>query len=434
MSSPILLVAVLTMLLWTAVRIRRIQPPELKKFFWPALIFKIIAGLSLGYIYFIYYGSGDTINYWLDGKIIAERILQDPINTLRILWEDDTNQNLAGLINNKPRSVFFVKIAGLIALLTDGNYVLMSIFISYVSFLASWYAFRKLVSRFPDARRAAAVAFLFFPSVVFWSSGLIKESLGLASLYILTGFFLTIYGQKKIKGWEWILATLFFWIGWNLKYYWIGIFIPVVLTTLIIARLVKGRENLRRLETALWFGLFIIFLFAATSLHPNFYPNRIVDVIWESNQEFMNLAAPGNVVHYNHLQPDFFAMATNAPGALLAGIFRPYCWESHNLFSAMAAIENTIVLLLVISAATAIRKFFVSPHRILSLAIILYTVLLAIFLALSTPNLGTLSRYKIGFLPFLVFLILYHNPAFAWLERRLPLGHKSDSGKTGNES
>jgi hypothetical protein len=37
-------------------------------------------------------------------------------------------------------------------------------------------------------------------------------------------------------------------------------------------------------------------------------------------------------------------------------------------------------------------------------------MLLAIFLALSTPNFGTLSRYKIGFFPFLVFLTLYKNP------------------------
>jgi hypothetical protein len=37
--------------------------------------------------------------------------------------------------------------------------------------------------------------------------------------------------------------------------------------------------------------------------------------------------------------------------------------------------------------------------------VITYSVLLCIFLALSTPNFGTLIRYRVGFLPFLLVLI-----------------------------
>jgi hypothetical protein len=35
-----------------------------------------------------------------------------------------------------------------------------------------------------------------------------------------------------------------------------------------------------------------------------------------------------------------------------------------------------------------------------------YVVFLCVFLALSTPNFGTLSRYRIGFTPFLWLLLL----------------------------
>ncbi len=47
------------------------------------------------------------------------------------------------------------------------------------------------------------------------------------------------------------------------------------------------------------------------------------------------------------------------------------------------------------------------------LALLLYTVLLATLLALSSPNFGTLLRYKVGFLPFLAYLLLIH-PLGQW--------------------
>ena len=407
--------------------IYRSQPQELKQFFLPALVFKVAAGLALGYLYFYHYGFGDTIAYWKDGKIIAEKVLSNPIAALQFLWEDNPSpEDLAGLINDKPRSLFFVKITGLLALLSGGNYVLMSILISCVSFMAAWYVFRKLIELLPAAKIEASVSFLYFPSIVFWSSGLIKESLGLASLFFIGGFFLMFYGQRKANAWEWLAVILFFWIGWNLKYYWMGIFIPVLMATAIVMQLCRWRPDFRRMELFLWAGLFSCLLLAASVLHPNFYPSRIMEVIWENNQEFMLITKPGNAIHFNDLQPELARMAVNAPGALLAGIFRPFIWESQHWLSALAAIENSIVLLLVVFAVTTIRQWITSPHRMLAMAVAVYSILMAIFLALSTPNLGTLSRYKIGFLPFLFFLILYRNPVFGWIARRLPLGHHPD--------
>lgn len=420
-------VAFLILLLWITFRVYRLQPPTVKYFFFPALVLKMVAGLALGYLYFSYYGEGDTVNYWLDGNTIADKIINDPATALRFYWEDDPSvSNLSGLINDKPRSVFFIKVAGLLSLATGGQYVLMSMFISFLSFLAAWYAFRKWLAVFPDAVWPAAISFLYFPSVVFWSSGLIKESLGLSSLLVLSGFFLTYYKQEKIRIAEWVMAVILFWIGWNLKYYWMGIFIPVVLTTTIVVQLCRQWPAFFRFELMLWAVIFAFLLLGASGLHPNFYPGQIINVIWENNQEFMSLTQPENGICFDNLQPDFWSMMANSPEALLAGIFRPFIWESHNLVSVFACIENTAILMLVITAATGVRRFFSSRYKILSLAVIMYTFLLAIFLALSTPNFGTLSRYKIGFLPFFIFLILYCNPVIAWIEQRLPLRHNHD--------
>ncbi|NOT74301.1 MAG: hypothetical protein HOP08_05180 [Cyclobacteriaceae bacterium] len=387
------------------------QPDNMKPLYRTALVVKLLAGFAVGWLYFYYYGEGDTITYWQDGKIVSDLIMDNPSGALRFFWNENADPELLpGLINLQQRSLFFAKISGILSLLTSGNYWLMSILISSVSFLGAWYIFRRVTDFFPSSDQAAALSFLFFPSVVFWSSGLIKESLGLASIFFLTAIFLNLCQYKKVKWGDGVLIILSLWIGWNLKYYWIGVFVPVILTTAIIIRLKHSFVFFQRFDGASWVVLFVIIFLTGTSIHPNFYPNRFLEVIVENNREFMLLTYPDNAVHYNDLSATFGSVLMNSPQALVAGFFRPFIWEGHHIISVAAGVENTVLLILFITSIISIKRFFSSPDRLMALAAIAYCVVLGIFLALSTPNFGTLSRYKIGFLPFLVFLTVYKNP------------------------
>ncbi len=384
------------------------QVDSIRAFYWPALFLKVFSGIALGLLYFNYYGAGDTISYWQDGKVVGQAILSDPSMGISFLW-DETSVTIDDLINDKPRSLFFVKISAILSIVSGNNYWLMATLISFVSFFGAWFIFKTTIAIFPEARLASAISFLFFPSVVFWSSGLIKESIGLASVFFLSGIFLLSIMNKKIAWWQWIVGLLSLWVGWNLKYYWIAVFLPVIITTLVVAFIVKGFSVVKRLEVVIWLGLFIIILFIGTSIHPNFYPSRFLDVIVQNNEAFNSLSKPESAIHYNNLTPTMTSLLVNTPQALVGGFFRPFIWEQNNLFSLLAGIENLILLLLVASALPSIVRLFTSPNRLIGIAAITYCVILAVFLALSTPNFGTLSRYKIGFLPFLVFLLLYQN-------------------------
>ena len=81
--------------------------------------------------------------------------------------------------------------------------------------------------------------------------------------------------------------------------------------------------------------------------------------------------------------------------------------------------ENTVVLLLAGSALYSFGDFIGSPYRLLIATVLLFAVVLATFLALSTPNFGTLSRYRVGFLSPLVTVLLFSNPFIASLLGRL---------------
>ena len=413
MILSILILFDLTVLFWIIWWLYRKESGVMKNIFWAALGVKLFAGLAVGWIYFYHYGQGDTITYWNDGKFLAEKMISDFSGTLSFYWDDSAFQ-WEGLINDRPRSLFFVKISGLLAFLCYGNYWMMSVVISFISFLGAWYLCVKIIQFFPDARLASIIAFLFYPSVVFWSSGLIKESLGLAALYFLSGILLTIIKSRRIKMWEFVTALASLWIAWNLKYYWVGIFIPIAITTVLVIMIKIFKPTFKRFELTIWIGLFILLLLGTTSIHPNFYPSRILQVIWENNREFMTLTNSNNAIHYRDLSPSLNSVLLNVPQALVSGIFRPFVWEAHNVTSMAAGVENLILLILTLMAIPSMPKLFSSPNRILVLAILTYILILATFLALSTPNLGTLSRYKVGFLPFLVYLLISQNQ---WIVR-----------------
>jgi hypothetical protein len=78
----------------------------------------------------------------------------------------------------------------------------------------------------------------------------------------------------------------------------------------------------------------------------------------------------------------------------------------------LGAIENAVLLLFFLVALTNYKRRVPCGEPVVAIAVITFIVILGVLLPLSTPNYGTLSRYRVGYLPFFVFLIIYGNPLF----------------------
>jgi hypothetical protein len=383
----------------------------LRKFFWPALIFKLTAGIFLGLIYTYYYTIGDTFGYFEDGKTLARIARTDFGSYLSFLWAgDETSSIWPGLIFIQPRALFFSKITSIFCLLSNDNYWIVCIYYSFISFLSGWYLVKKIIVFYPETMIAAVLSFLFFPSVVFWGSGLIKESFALAGLFFLSSMFLKAWNKQPTNVIEWLLILLSLWIVWKLKYYYLAVFLPVVITALI-TRILVSRFKIANFggEIALWCGILLIPSSLVSVLHPNFYPYRLMDVVVSSNQEFQMISNSQDLIHYHELQATVGSIIQNIPLALVSGIFRPFITEAHGLLQIFGAIENLFLLVLFLFAIPAVTRIARSKHRLLAFSTIVFIAVLCVFLALSTPNYGTLSRYRVGFLPFFVFMLTIQN-------------------------
>lgn len=422
--SLVLLFLNLALLSWLVWYFFKRQAPAGVRTFWLAFLFRAVGGIALGLLYFYHYQVGDTLSFWQDGNHLASLFLESPGKVLAFLWDDSAVPEIVNALQQQtPRSVFFVKICGFLSLISGGNYWVMATWLSVASFAGAWLLYARLVWFYSEARQAAAVALFFVPSIVFWSSGLIKESLGLSALFVMTACCLSLMNGQRVKAREWVLVLICLWVGWNLKYYWIGIFLPVAVSSVLVALVVRKYPRSATYQGTVWVILLVGFISLATNVHPNFYASRFMEVIYHNNLEFTRMSEPPRIVQYLNLEPAAASILMNAPAAFIAGLFRPFIWESFNALSWIAAIENTAILLLVLQSLVSLKALFQSPHRVLVCATVVYIVLLITFLALSTPNFGTLSRYRVGALPFLVLIcLLPGTPLGRWLAGRKGVG------------
>lgn len=398
-----------------AYRIRRKETfPE--RLFWPSLLLKLLAGISLGLLYAYYYPVGDTFGYFKDASILASVAIEDFPAYMRFLF---FNQGLEHFFTfDEPRAIFLTKITSVFSIVTRNNYWIISLYFSLISFLSAWFLVKTINRNVSSVKTPSVIAFLLLPSIVFWTSGLIKESLAVAALYFLVAFFLKIWFNEKLRTLHFVMAVVSLWVFWNLKYYFMAVFLPVACTTLLY-KLIGRKWPVRSagFEIVVWSAILIFPLFLITFLHPNFYPERFLDVIVLNNKAYNLLSSPVDLVHFINLHADFRSIVQNAPWALFSGLFRPLFWEAGTILQFLAGMENTLLLCFFLAALTQIKRYLTSPHRVLVLALLVYVTLLCILITLSAPNFGTLSRYRAGYLSFFVFLVLCNNPFLNYLER-----------------
>jgi len=307
-----------------------------------------------------------------------------------------------------------VKIVSVFSLITADNYWLISLYFSFLVFLSSWKFVITINRYFPQYRTANIISFLFVPSVIVWTSGVLKDSLAMGSIFFIAYVFVVLWMNDKVTIVSWVGLLISIVVLWKLKYYYAVILIPVLLSSLVTRILISPTKGRKKpiIEFYWWSFIFCVLLVSGTLLHPNFEPEVFFNLVLQNNLDSVEVSETNGAIHFYNLQATPRSFLINAPWALLSGLFRPFVWEASNLLQGIAAVENLVILTLTITALKTVRKSVTSENWLLIYSVLACSFLLCIFLTLSTPNFGTLSRYRAGFLPFFIFLITCKNPLF----------------------
>ncbi|RJE71899.1 hypothetical protein BGP76_07390 [Reichenbachiella sp. MSK19-1] len=363
--------------------------------FFMALGLKVVSGVLLGFLYSHYYSGGDTFAYFDEAVGLASL-------DSSAFWSEITASTL---VSEPVRAIWFMRLVAVFIYVTGADYWLTTVVFSVVSFLGTVYVVRAFSLWDRTFKWPAVLAFMFVPSVVFWSSGLLKESLGGAALCSIVGFYAVFRSSRQLGvGDVFFMVLSILYLG-IFKYYIAAMLVPAVVFLFLIQfskSWLPYWSEWQRASLIVGMLAFPVYV-ALTWLSPNFQMSRLIAVI-QFNHELILSQSTTSTLEVLTVTGTFLDWGINGIYYMFSGLFRPFLFESWAFPVWLSAIENTLLLLITFFALSrkgVLKKLF----KIECIIAIVYVASCAALLSYSVPNLGTIARYKVYYFPVLILLL-----------------------------
>jgi hypothetical protein len=269
-----------------------------------------------------------------------------------------------------------------------------------------------------------AIAVLFLPTLVFWSSGALKDPVCMCMLGWLTFSVYDGYYKKRNMLVNTVVAIIAMIVISIVKPYILFSYLPFFILYLILVNLHLIKNTLTKISVILFIALgSIIGLYVASEKLQEEMGNLALDKLGESvktqQNNFINMADRAESSFSLGVEYDgsLGSLAKMAPAAINATLFRPYIWESKKISTLLSSLESLSLMfffLFVLKTAGPIRFLQTIFKDPMILFCLLFSVLFAFFIGATTLNFGTLVRYKIPCMPFfiiaLVLIYEYNKP------------------------
>lgn len=414
--APIYIVFLLAIAL--VIRNVRYKNKEDRRYFMTALMLKMAGAILVGLIYQYYYSYGDTYAYFYGGQSVTNTLLKEPDLAIKF-WGGNTEYTLTQRLKDYHKSIdglhlfrgaselFTIRVTSIFTTLGLGNYTATALLFAFMSFTGLWALYRTFIRFYPNMKKEMALAVFLLPSVFFWGSGILKDTIALGCLGWLTyaTFKIFINGRLTIGLAAIIIVTV--WMIANIKGYILILFLPAL--ALWISNNYKGRIKsafLRRivgpffLVMALGSGFLII-----SQLESVFgrYTFENIETAAASTQQWHSVAnVEGSTYSLGSTDLSFSGMLRTFPAAVNVALFRPWPWEVSGPIMALMGLESlfflglTIIILLKLRGV-GLKYAFSDPFINFCL---LFSLLFAFAVGYTSYNFGALGRYKIPMMPY----------------------------------
>ncbi len=383
---------------------RSVASSFIKSYYFPLLLVKLMAGISVGIVYSYYYKGGDTWNYFYQAIDFGNIAFASMANFIKLFVYNQYEMVVGFSYTYQPRAALMVKIVALVNVLSGSNYWLASLYFSFFSFVGIYKFASWLMSKFKYGEMAGLSLFI-WPSFVFWSSGILKESIAVGLIFgVIAVFFESLKHKSFGKG---LVVLIGLYLLFLIKYYF-----AVVLAIILLLYALSTFINLQRksvfYQVIFWSVMILLGGILGGYLHPNLRLENVLGVIMENNKAFSSISSDQSIIHFMDAKLSWVWLLINTPKALFASLFLPLI-PSGNIMFMLASVENVLLLGLFVRGLLVIRLKDLQQNSNILLASFNYIIILAIFLTLSTPNLGTLARYKVAFMPVVLIIVLLAN-------------------------
>lgn len=408
---------------------KKIKSPSLRRHHRNAFWLKVSASFLYA-LFVLYISRGDTTTlYYPEGYNLYKKVLTDDTN-LPLLFGAGTDIDASMLANPNQYGYFYddsnfmvIRLTALFSFFTFGKYMVINLVFAMIAFSGIWKLYSFFVSQYPELEKQFAIAVLYLPTFTFWSSGILKDPLSIASLGWFTYAIYEIAVLKKglIKNSIAVLISVY--IFSVVKIYILVAYIPAffIYLLLINAQFIKSTIGKILLVGGFLIGSIVGFSLISSSMQSavvEYTGEDITDGItqYQKNYNSQKEKAEGS---YFSLGVEFDgslgSLVKVAPAAIVATFFRPFIWESRNVSTLLSSLESLSLMLftLYVLRKVGLKNFIVTIFKKpIVLYCFMFSMVFALFVGATTLNFGTLVRYKIPCMPFYVislFLILYFD-------------------------
>jgi len=387
-----------------------------KQFFIPALTLKFIGAIGLGVIYQFYYHGGDTFNYLYHVKVIGSAFDQSFATGFKMIFSATSGDTafspylprMFWQVNSTE--YFVVRIAAFFGMFCFNSYVAISLFFAVASFSGIWALYMTMAKIRPHVYKELAWTMFYVPSLFFWGSGLLKDSLCLGALgWLFYGFYRGTI-EKRNVGRSLSIALLAAYILLRIKVYILLCFLPAALLWVFNENSARIKNaTLRTLAKPVFFAVGgAIAFYAATNLTKG--DERFdVDKIGERSKitaDYLyqtSVKQEGSGYYLGKQDGTIGSMVKLAPQAIVVSLFRPFLWEARNPVMLLSALEAGFFLFFTLrifwrtGVGATFRLIGSTPILLMSFV---FSLIFAASVGITSANFGTLVRYKIPLIPF----------------------------------
>lgn len=380
---------------------------------------KILFGLGVWCVYTFYYtnrSANDVFKFYDDATIMFSAIYQHPLHYIQMVLGINTDASYlvpyykqmanwykpwaaATYHNNR----IIIQFNAFVHLFSFGYYNVHTVFMCFLSLIGLTGIYKTFVPLLKDKTKELAFAVFLIPSVLFWGSGVLKEGIIIFALGILIYY---LYKNLFLKGsFGGLVIVVFF--GIILAFTKIYVFVAI-LPSILALILVKKMGNKHIFIKFL--GVHLLLFIITVNVYRINKEWDILDSLQHKQWSFTIIAKKvnaGSLISTTTLKPNTLGLIKNTPEAVINTLFRPHLFEAKSFFMLVSALENTCIIILILTSFIFLKK----PDKEslpLFYTNIFFVFSLALMIGLVNPVLGSIVRFRIPLLSFfaIIFIML----------------------------
>ncbi len=400
-----------------------------RPYFIPGLTAKIGGAIGIGLVYQYYYGGiGDTMLYYKHAMVINKAYDESIDRWLNLIfhvpeWYDASyyGKYISQMEwYQAPTEYIVCSIVAFLGIFTFTTYLPTSLLLGAISYTGIWALFRTFASKYPKYTKQVAISVLFIPSTIMWGSGIFKDTICMFGLGWLTyGAFRLLINRDFSIGSLLLLAVAVYFVG-SIKVYILLAFIPALVMWVLFNYSYKINNGFVRwvLSLSVIAVVFVGFIVASSKLETVLgkYSLENIQKTSEITSTFIKSISGDQGSAYDLGPIDFtpLGMLKKFPLAVNVSLFRPYIWETRKPIQMLNAIEAFMIMWITIKVLVTLgpRRTWATIKSDPTIQFcLIFAIIFAFSVGISSGNFGSLSRYRIPCLPFYVMaiMIIYYS-------------------------